>query len=79
METQSNGSCNDGQKEDMIKCLQNELVKVTKITLVHTSNLSIYIIVGVRVCVSCYASHKGKSKLCDLQHRERGAFGATNA
>ena len=59
METQSNGSCNDGQKEDMIKCLQNELVKVTKITLVHTSNLSIYIIVGVRVCVMlCFTQRK---------------------
>merc|ERR1719367_920407 len=28
METQSTGSSNDGQKEDMIKCLQSELVKI---------------------------------------------------
>ena len=43
--------------------------------------LSIYIIVGVRVCVcvSGNASLKGQSKLCEAQPRERGAFGAANA
>ena len=43
--------------------------------------ISIYIIVGVRVCVcpSGNASYKGKSKLCEAQPREWGAFDATNA